>query len=946
MTAIKAENISVITPRDRFSWRRTGLMRTMLDDVSKVPVVGPVVDATVGETLLRREPLEVWRQETDRLNVRERMTDIPFGMDNRTMIMTTGLDTMFYLWDRHAWADERRSMAEGLRSGVYDQHGDWSYDTWVRARSSLGPKVLSNLVQGALGPDHKPVPHFSEILNLFERNEDPNLRRREFFTDLAVTLTAALGPGAADFIMLKLMPSTTETVNNPQILTTSLAGGALGAMGGVAFGLALDALPAKDLPKAAKVAIPLASAVLGALGADFATEQIILPGMERTIQVTHIPLNDHGWTIPVVMLAGGAIFGYPRFKKHGQIRNVIANQLESIKGWRNMFAMMANDVNYMRKVQEFMDTHAPDAGRVAAVNNYVYTKFPQLYDLAMKFAHREPDHIAEMQALAGSDLKTLAEQVLFAEMVSFSQGYADRSKGKANPTIQGFIPGAGEYFAALNNEGLAAAGDTCDLVKSLGDKKDYVGALSIISPSLAQIMLTQAQEGNLGAADDTMHFGEAGMNTGTRGVFVHLVAETFNKLLTVPDSKRAELTNQLEKLGALYTKTVPIGGQDRIYTAPSHLRLGALYGYAFLRARPHTLSNPADAASHGDYGSKGLLSDVGKAALGVMKENPLATYMFLADISVAIDHINDLLVNANAGDRHRIRNGLVSLRREIASEVIRERFPHNKATAVKFFTDGQYAFEAYTALTMLEEVCGNDVVQPLIGRQAAVLSPLFTQDDLTDANPVVVRERKAPNVVKFNGIVGDTPNLYSAQLIDFVWNAGRHPASKVHQQLEEFLKRGMLPLLIREYYDRLLPHGRGEVFDEAQLENTVNFAGYALETVDGCDLIPLAMELTKVLNAFDSTAGSSVAPMNTLNRPAEDISRDAQNAYRRGQALVAITNRLLAKRYNELNVPVPVSGSVRTTLNKRLEKLVRSIDEKVTSTIRPQVVVSAPSGKP
>lgn len=937
----KNENISVITPRFQYGWRRTGPVRNFFDEIGQVPVVGRLIDSTVGETVLNRQPLEVWRQKMERKNRSEGLTDIPFGMDNRTLAMTTALDTFFYQWDRHAWAKERRDMAEGLRKGLYDKHGDFSYDTWLRARSSLGPKVLSNVVQGAL-TEGKPIPHFTEVMDLFEHKQNSHGRRGEFLGDLAITLTSLVGPGAADYIMLKLLPATQSTAANPEIIGNVLGGAAVGATGGVLAGLAIDALPGRDLGKVPKALIPVVTGILGMIGANWYTQEFVIPQLQETIQVTHIPLNDYGWTIPVVATAGGMVFGYPRFKKHKETRDAIATQMSDLKGWRSMFAIMANSVDYMRNVMQYTQSHPSDPARVADINRHIYTKHPQLYTVVEKFNHRTPEDVAELQAVAGNTLKSLSEQVLFAEMVSFNQGFADKTTaGKDNPTLKNLIPRAADYFAGLTKDGLSLASANCDLLKTLADKKDYVAALSTISPTLAQVMITQGQEGNLGANDDTMHFGEAGMNTGTRGVFIHLVAETFNKLLTVPDSKRAELTNLLKGLGAAYTKSIPIGGLDRIYNPPAHLQLGSLYGYALLRSRPHTLSNPADVSSHGEYGSKGLMSDVGKAALGAMKDNPLITYLFLADVAVAIENADQLLVSVGPGTRRQIKNGLISLQREIATEIIRERFPRDKQTAVKFFTDGQYAFEAYTALTMLEEVCGNSVVQPIIAHQAAVLSPLFTNGAIPDP-ALISAERDTPSVVKFNGIVGDTPNLYTTQIIDFVWNAKRHPHSEVHKQLVEFLQRGMLPRLIREYYDRLMPSGRGEAFDDAQLENTVGFTGYALETVECDDLIPLTFELADVLESFARSAGSSLSPMGTMAQLSPDIVKQAQYAYRRGQALIAVSNRLLAKRRREIQIPIASSGAVKSTLDKRIERAVKTIDEKIAATVKTNIFMPPP----
>ncbi len=929
----KEQPISIFPERFRYGARRTGFPRRAAHAVGRVPMIGRLVDGFVAEPILDRDPLEKWRRKVQERNAYEGITDIDLTPENRTLFLTTALDTLLYMTDRKAWEQERKDMAEGLRTGLFDEHGDFSNQQWVIARSSLGPKVLSNVVQGVLGQD-KPMLTAADVSTIFEHKGDEYQRRRQYISDLGIALTSLVGPAAAEYIILNMMPASTEVVDNPAVGTALVGGAALGIAGGIVTGAVIDALPGKDLPKPVKAAIPLVTAVLGALGGGYVVDQWVVPGMEETIQVAHVPLNEYGWTIPVVALGSFAVFGIPRMRRHRAVHDTIAAQLDDLGEWQNMLEIMANSLHYMKDVQGFMDGVHINPTTAGTVNSAIYGADHRLSSIVEMYDNREPDDVAVIKNVAGNTLKDLARQVVLAEMISFDQGYAAvTAKGDPNPTIKGFIPKASEYFATLTTDGLKAASDTCALVKRLADRDDHVAALSLVSPSLPQIMITQAQRGKLGPRDDTQHFGRAGMNTGTRGVFVHLVEGTMENLLTIPDSKRAVLLDQLHALGEAYTHSIPIGGLDRIYQPPSHLQLGTLYGYSYLRARGHVLGDLSGPGEMGEYGSKGLLSDVGKAALGAYEQNPLITYMFLADLGVAVDMADTLLIGMSPRSRKTIKDGLVSLQREISSELLRRVLPKDKKSAVEFFIDGDKAFKVYTAITMLTEVCGDSVVLPLLKKQAVGFSPLFGLNDaeLSDpANPTVLGERKYPGLAKLSGIVGDTPNLYTTQLIDFIHNSKRH-TTQTHRRMTEFLERGILPLLAREYLDRLIPGGRGEAFTEAQLENTLAFAGYAIESLHRDDFIPVIAKLVEVMESTQRIIIGTVAPMGTVSPVPKDIQSQAAASYRRATALLQIAQRVVAGRKDELNAVVIGRGkhTYATQINTLTEQITRAMGENV-----------------
>ncbi|MFA5136595.1 MAG: hypothetical protein WC489_04335 [Patescibacteria group bacterium] len=911
--------VEILTPKTRFSARRIPGRKT-LDKATAVPIIGPVVGATVDQLVNRdvlQIPIERWRIQDEKIRARRaekkkgrsKLTDIPLEYrNNKTLAVTAFLDAMFYLMGPE-WAEERLGMAKGLRDGFFGDEGYPSDAHWTVARSRVGPQFLSYLMQGVL--QGKPMMPSEDIFDLWEHNGDLPQQRTDTKWDI---VTGVVGGGIAGGVtasVLSALPEVTRTVSNPAVVGKEMTGLAIGAALGGLAGAAVDVKLEPSMGKLARVFPWLmggGGAVMGRLIAEAATHNL-----RDTVQVTEDPLSQFAWAIPAVAIATGLALEVPRHHGHKMSHEAIGRLLHDLRNWRSMAVVWSNaltriyDTNQALRSQE-PDASAPNRRRTIAAG--IERRNPRLAREAKQYSFRDPDSLGRIEATAGNTLKQISEGVMVGEMVTWDHMDFVRYDVDGIPVgnVEGLVPRPSELFAGVNREMLLRGLQPAILVKELNEKKDSIAALTVVSPTLASTMLSILQWSAPGSMDDTMYYGSAGMNAATRGYFVPLLRAAFHNMLEVEDSKRAELLRYLPNLGDLYKRSFPLGGLMTICDEPMQMKLLTLYSVAYVRGQGHKVllstapirqeleaiyGEDLGAVLQGIKGSKGLISDIGKAALESYRENPLTMYIFLADLTNAVEMIPTLLVSLPENIRNTIINGLKSLQRELADQVLVECFPTNKQEAQRYFTDDAYIRSAYTALTMLQETCMDEVIQPLVASHLASVSPIFAEADAAYLGSVG-HERRVPHLALVAGAAGETTWMYSTETIDAIYQAERHADSIIHAQMLEFLHRGVLPFIVRQYIDRLRAGGRGEQFTDALAQNTELIAGYAFEKVHDDDLLGLIDELVSAIRSVGENACSNFGSLGSTNTMPPEIQRRATAEHRRALAMMTVVSRVKA----------------------------------------------------
>jgi hypothetical protein len=357
-------------------------------------------------------------------------------------------------------------------------------------------------------------------------------------------------------------------------------------------------------------------------------------------------------------------------------------------------------------------------------------------------------------------------------------------------------------------------------------------------------------------------------------------------------------------------------------------------------------------------GSKGLLSDVGDAIVHGMDKNPMVGYLVLADITNAIKLYSseELFPSLGATTRNNARmetlNALKSLREGLVGKILKKTIPQNQADLFKFFTNTNYAIEAYMAITLCQETCTDydntgkvlyDATDALMKTTGLTLSPIFRLDDLqidpttgNSTNTIVNQERQLPTGRLNSGRIGELDDAMTGVLIDMIYLSKRHSESPTHRKLEELLHREFLPSMMVDYIRKISPGGNNGTYTPLMMKNTESFMPYAFRTIHSTEIPSLAIQLASILENFADTSMTrfgGVAPVQVGNIM---VNED----YLRLISAIDIGHAVLNSRAEELGGVLPDSGgtlvlgqlsapkAIPPNVATRIDRAIRAIETK------------------
>lgn len=637
--------------------------------------------------------------------------------------MTLGLTAMIdaWLWNvgGKQYKKVRQDIFNGIFSGMVDKKGTIQYEQFMVARSKLGPYILG-ILNNLVVDEGLPITSDINPLALFEHKGIPKEHKvAQYWKDGLMGVVAGLAAWGVDAGILSRLPSQVQDVLNPALVGDIVKGAGIGAGAGL-LPAAFARFASSDRSLGTKIAtgITLTAAGAGATIAGVLSKEDTMVSQE----VSPANFTEQGWTAPAMGLVAFGLVGLSRMLGHKKGYQTIEKMMADVQskpelanGWRNTLAIIVDALDYQQRLTKLFRAetkgYTQDRNRTNVFFNSIGVS-QELREAVMKMRNRDAASITTFKEMTPHRLSELSEFLMQVEMMGWEMRPSKTITFDGRPVknVDGIVQKPLPLFENLSVDMLdLVRGTTTTLVKSLKEK-DPVAGLSILFPSVS--MLALGASITPGQEDDGIFYGDAHLNMGTSGMFVIPAVRAMQDATVAytTDTLRGSLwsAENVKQLANSYKMAMPIGGLDRINRPSVQTTLMQLYSFA------HVLSAETSGEVHG---SKGLVSDVGESIIKSMSINPLFGYIALADLSTAIKWAPTLLKALPSGKADEITRALRQLRQTVVRKILDIHLPIDKASARRLLTDADFAVKGYTALEMLVESCGDDVVQEAFGNR-------------------------------------------------------------------------------------------------------------------------------------------------------------------------------------------------------------------------------------